>query len=236
VPIQNVIDVDNQHGHIAFIDGMQMDPTLKVVNMARGSLGKWVDEIEDADYGLIDRLINENHLSTIRHSYVTFFVQCPIFVKNQFIKHNVGGAYAFVDVPWNEISGRYVTYNKFWVPDAMHKKGRISKSGGTDEVHADSALLIERYKEAQQAALLVYMQMIEAGVAREEARTVLGLYVYTSFFVTGSMQYWGHFVSLRTAPDAQRHIRDYAVAIERECAAYFGYAWQEMMSKQGMEN
>lgn len=231
MPIKNVIDVDSQHGKIALIDTMQMEPTLKVVNMARGSLGKWVDEIADNDYDLIDRLIDENHLSTIRHTYVTFFVQCPIFVKNQFIKHNVGGAYAFVDVAWNEISGRYVTYDKFWVPDALHKKGRISKSGGTDEIHAESDALIDRYKEAQQAALQVYTQMIEAGVAREEARTVLGLYVYTSYFVTGSMQYWGHVVSLRTAPDAQRHIREYAVAIEKECADYFGYAWQEMMSK-----
>lgn len=235
MPIQNPINIDNQHGRIAFIDGMQMDPTLKVVNMARGSLGKWVDEVEDKDYGLIDRLVDELHLSTMRHTYVTFFVQCPIFVKNQFIKHNVGGAYAFVDVPWNEISGRYVTYDKFWVPDALHKKGRISKSGGTEEIHEQSSELISEYMAAQRAAYQVYMQMINAGVAREEARTVLGLYVYTSFFVTGSMQFWSHFVTLRTAPDAQRHIREYAVAIESECAGYFGYAWQELMNKQGAE-
>lgn len=230
--MDNVVNVDGQHGCVALVDEMRMAPTRKAVNMARGSLGKWVPKTQDLsskDYQLIDRLYEEHHTSPLRHSYVTFFIQCPFFVKNHFIKHQVGGTMTFVDSPWNEISGRYITYDKFWVPDELHKKGLISKSGGSDEVHPDSDALIADFKDAQERALATYRRMIDAGVAREEARTVLGMYVYTSFFVTGSLQYWAHLVKLRTAPDAQRQTRAYAVEIAKLCDDYYGYVWKEMV-------
>lgn len=226
-----LIAVDGQHGYVALTNYMVEEPTLTVVNMARGSLGKRVTEVAEKDYALIDRLEEENHTSPFRHSYITLFIQCPLFVKNQIIKHQVGGAWSFVDSPWNEISGRYVTYDKFWIPDALHKKGRISKSGGTDEIHDQSDTLIGEYMATQQAAYKTYMKMIEAGVAREEARTVLGLYTYTSMYVTGSMQYWAHLVKLRTAVDAQRQTREYAFVIEAICKAVYGYAWVAFMDE-----
>lgn len=230
--MDNVVNVDGQHGVVALVDTMQMNPTRKGVNMARGSLGKWVasdDDLTAKDYTLIDRLYEEHHTSPLRHTYVTFFIQCPYFVKNHLIKHQVGGSMTFVDSPWNEISGRYITYDKFWVPDTLHRKGKISKSGGSDEEHPDADALIADFRQSQEHALATYNRMIDAGVAREEARTVLGMYVYTSFFVTGSMQYWGHLVKLRTAPDAQRHTRAYAEQIARLCEDYYGYIWKDMV-------
>jgi thymidylate synthase (FAD) len=227
--MMQVIDVDNQHGKVALVDSMKMDTVLKTVNMARGSLGKWVDEVSDTDETLVQRLIEEMHPSPFRHSPITIFIQCPLFVKNQLIKHQVGGAYAFTDVPWNEISGRYVTYDKFWTPEVLHKKGKIRKSGGTDEVVDNNAEIIQWYRNTQAETLKTYYAMINAGVAREEARTILGLYVYTSYFVTGSMQYWAHLVNLRTKPDAQRQTRAYAEVINTICENHYQWQWKKFV-------
>lgn len=229
--MMRIIDVDNQHGKVALVDTMKMDTTLKTVNMARGSLGKWVDEVSDTDEALVRRLIDENHPSPFRHSPITIFIQCPMFVKNQLIKHQVGGAYAFVDVPWNEISGRYITFDKFWIPDELHKKGKIRKSGGTDEAVEDSAALIDEYRQTQNATIAMYHRMLDAGVAREEARTILGMYVYTSYYVTGSMQYWAHLVDLRTKPDAQRQTRAYAEAVNTICAEHYQWQWNDIVER-----
>lgn len=207
------------------VNHMVNDSSLTVVNMARGSLGKWVTELSEKDITLMYRLAQEEHYSTFRHDYVTFFILCPLFVKNHLIKHQVGGSHAWPDTGWNEISGRYVVMEHFWIPDVFHKQAKISKSGGTDEVLPDSDVLIGQYLAATQTAFNTYHALLEAGVAREEARTLLPLNTYISMFITGSLQFWYHMVRLRTAPDAQRQTRAYAEAINNICENHFGEAW-----------
>jgi len=205
---------------------MKIDPTLKTVNMARGSLGKWVVELQDKDISLVWHLGNEEHTSPFRHSPITLFVQCPEFVARQWYKHVIGGEYTFKDNAWNEISGRYIVYDQFWIPDEFHMQARIKKAGGTSEVHPQSDFLREHYISAQKVAIETYKMLISEGVAREEARTLLPLGVYTSFFWTTSQQALRHFVRLRTAKDAQIHIRKYAEVINTICEAHYGESWR----------
>jgi thymidylate synthase (FAD) len=56
---------------------------------------------------------------------------------------------------------------------------------------------------------------VEAGVAREVARSVLPVGAYTEFYWTVNARSLMNFVSLRASETAQREIRRYAEAVER---------------------
>ena len=80
-------------------------------------------------------------------------------------------------------------------------------------------------------AVQTYNLMIECGVAREEARIVLPLSVKTRFYWTASLQALAHFVTLRSAPDAQSHIRRYAEAVEAICMEHFETVWEVLRER-----
>jgi thymidylate synthase (FAD) len=67
--------------------------------------------------------------------------------------------------------------------------------------------------EQQQNCFEVYNQMIEAGVAREQARNVLPLATYTEMYWKIDLHNLFHFLTLRLHPHAQLEIREFADAI-----------------------
>jgi thymidylate synthase (FAD) len=58
-----------------------------------------------------------------------------------------------------------------------------------------------------------YEEFIEKGVAREMARIVLPVNVYTEWYWKIDLHNLFHFLSLRMDPHAQQEIRDYATAM-----------------------
>ena len=65
-----------------------------------------------------------------------------------------------------------------------------------------------------QAAYAAYLDLLERGVAKEIARNVLPVAIYTQFYWTVNARSLMNFVSLRNAETAQREIRRYAEAVE----------------------
>ena len=57
--------------------------------------------------------------------------------------------------------------------------------------------------------------MLEQGVAKEVARSVLPLSTYTKYYWSCNPRSLMHFCGLRNSDDAQYEIREYAAAAER---------------------
>ena len=78
--------------------------------------------------------------------------------------------------------------------------------------------LAERTRDAQRAvyqqAYDTYQELLEQGVAKEVARNVLPVAIYTQFYWTVNARSLMNFVSLRNSETAQREIRRYAEAVE----------------------
>ena len=55
-----------------------------------------------------------------------------------------------------------------------------------------------------------YKKLIDLGVSKEQARTILPLNLNTSFIWTGSMLAFIHLFNLRIKPDAQQETREVA--------------------------
>jgi thymidylate synthase (FAD) len=225
-PLNSYIDVDSQHGFVVFHDAMQRDPSDKVAQAARVSYGN--EDSEKPTQSLIAKLADEQHTSPFRHSPITLIVQCPEFVARQWYKHIVGAEYTFKDSGWNEISGRYIQYDKYYIPPMLYRKAHISKMGSSSEIHERSDEWLISMSKAMRESMNIYNAMINDGVSKEQARTILPMNLYTRFMWTASQQTLFHFCKLRTAPDAQREIREYAVAINYICTEHYGISWQAL--------
>ena len=145
--------------------------------------------------GLINYLARERHGSPFEHTSMTFFISAPIFVFREFMRHRIAS--------YNEESGRYRELNPVvYIPSTERRLVQIGKPGsyefveGTLEQYELSVALI---KESCTLAYESYQKMLDAGVAREVARVVLPVTLYSSMYVTMNARALMNFLSLRTA-------------------------------------
>ena len=150
--------------------------------------------------GLIEYLMRDRHGSPFEHSTFTFYVKAPIFVWREHMRHRMAS--------YNEESGRYrVLQPEFYVPGGERKLLQIGKPGaytfedGTTEQRAITSL---SFKRSCNEAYQTYDDMIRAGVAREVARGVLPVTIYSSAYVTMNSRALMNFLSLRQNVEGQR--------------------------------
>ena len=159
-------------------------------------------QVEDVEHpgqarnrGLINFLMRDRHGSPFEHNSMTFFVQAPIFVAREFMRHRVGWSY-------NEESGRYKELRPlFYLPGEDRNLVQVGKPGayrfepGTDEqrVNVEHSLSV-----IYRAAYSHYQQLLSQGVAREVARMLLPVGLFTTFYATCNARSLMHFLSLRT--------------------------------------
>ena len=187
-----------------------MASDLSVVNAARVSFARRKQEMEPEDEGLIGFLLRNRHGTPFEHNSFRFHVRCPIFVMREWIRHRWSS--------FNEFSMRYTrARDEFYVPAAEDVRQQVGKPGSYSfepvepEVAERARVEIE---QANKAAYAAYDRLIEAGVARELARTVLPVAAYTEFYWTVNARSLMNFLSLRNADAAQREIQRYAEVIE----------------------
>src|SRR6188508_3323873 len=197
------------HGFVRLDDAMASD--LSVVNGARVSFARRKDELDDSDVGLIRFLMRERHASPFEHSVFRFHVRCPIFVAREWFRHRWGS--------FNEFSMRYAkATDEFYVPEPEDVRSQVGKPGAYTFETVEPELADETrdaLREVYEHAYTTYERLVEAGVAREVARSVLPVGAYTEFYWTVNARSLMNFVSLRAAETAQREIRRYADAVER---------------------
>ncbi|MEU0849094.1 MULTISPECIES: FAD-dependent thymidylate synthase [Streptomyces] len=145
--------------------------------------------------GLINYLMRDRHGSPFEHNSMTFFISAPIFVFREFMRHRVGWSY-------NEESGRYRELQPvFYVPGADRKLVQQGRPGkyvfveGTAEQHE---LVSRSMEDSYLQAYRTYQEMLAAGIAREVARAVLPVGLYSSMYATCNARSLMHFLGLRT--------------------------------------
>ncbi len=148
----------------------------------------------DRDKGLINYLMRDRHGSPFEHNSMTFYVHAPIFVFREFMRHRIAS--------YNEESGRYRELRPvFYVPGPDRNLVQIGKTGHYEFVPGtpEQTELVDREVRAVcEEAYESYQRMLEAGVAREVARMVLPVTIYSSMYVTMNARSLMNFLSLRT--------------------------------------
>ena len=194
---------------------------LMVVNSARVSFGKR-SEMEDDPWGppklkeddarLIRYLAKHNHISPFNHTWVTFQCRAPMFVARQLQKHEY--------MPWNEISRRYTTENiEFYTPEVWRGKSADKKQG------SDGVVDVGDWGDANWACLTAYNDLLDMGVAPEQARMVLPQSMYTEWFWSGTVGAIAKMCNLRCKPDTQAETRIVADQISEKMKELFPVSW-----------
>lgn len=145
--------------------------------------------------GLINYLARERHGSPFEHTSMTFFISAPIFVFREFMRHRIAS--------YNEESGRYRELQPvFYVPSPERKLVQIGKTGAYEFIDGTKEqydITVRSMKESYVFSYEHYQKMLEAGVAREVARAVLPVGLYSSMYVTMNARALMNFLSLRTS-------------------------------------
>jgi thymidylate synthase (FAD) len=154
-----------------------------------------LDKDPERSKGLINYLMRDRHGSPFEHNSMTFFISAPILVFREFMRHRVGWSY-------NEESGRYRELQPvFYVPGPDRKLVQQGRPGkyvfveGTPEQHASVGNAME---ESYRQAYRSYQDMLAQGVAREVARSVLPVGLFSSMYATCNARSLMHFLGLRT--------------------------------------
>jgi len=198
------------HGSVELVDSMGDD--LRIVNMARQSFGTKAEVLlTEKDRGLINFLMKNRHGTPFEGVVITLQVKCPIFVAREWMRHRIAS--------YNEFSGRYSKMSSdFYVPSDDQLRSQIGKPGSysfeplPDELAESTRAMIE---ENNGDALYTYENFLEQGVAKEVARMVLPVNIYTSFTMVANLRSLFNFVSLRSHKDAMWEIRQYSEQIEK---------------------
>jgi len=174
----------DEYSKIELTDMMGTD--LSVVNAARVSFANRSEALSERDKHLINRMMRLHHGSPFEAVVFQFRVRAPLHVVHQWERHRIAS--------YNEESGRWsLMRGDFFVPDSMHA---------------------EVYRLHFDLCYQTYLWLLDHGETKEDARLVLPLSLYKEFIWTVNGRALLNFISLRSDPEAQKHIRAYAQAIE----------------------
>ncbi len=234
------------NGYVELVDSMGTD--LTVVNAARVSFSNesaWVEDLDakkrlestgsryhsedirelcDKDKKLIRYLAKHNHWTPFAHPQITLRIKAPVSIRTQFFKHKQG----FVE---NEISRRYVSFEpEFYKPSWRGKPTNGAKQGSDDFI--DISPDVDRtFDNMLRGCFTVYQQLLDEGVAPEQARFVLPQGMYTEWYWTGSLAAYARFYAQRIDEHAQWEIRRYADAIGEIIRPLFPESWNCLINK-----
>ena len=228
-----------------------MGDDLTVVNAARVSFGKetssnlycrgpdarpLIPVLNQPDINLINYLAKHKHMSPFGHAFASFHVKAPIFVARQLVKHKF--------LRWNEISRRYVDDEpEFYVPDVWRGRSEDKKQGSdgvvtyfdTTRAKGKSLPLSDVYKHQMEAMNDYYKDMIEGGVAPEQARMVLPQSTMTEWWWSGSLDAFADMCKLRLKDDTQYETRLVAQMIDKEMSHMFPVSWAALVKGENDE-
>ena len=210
------------HGYVKVVDVLGSD--LSVVNAARVSFDKEVNEVFPKDERLIAFLVKHHHDSPLRHAAMTFEVYAPLQVKNQWIKHAVASTHLDDQYAWNESSRRYVTETpQYYTPKQFFAAPDDAKQGvGFEYAETDNKELREELRDFYAYADGLYNNYLEMGVAPEQARLFLPAYgLYVRWRWTASLNALLNFLTLRLGEGAQGEMMEYGKAIATQVAEHF---------------
>ncbi len=195
------------HGFVALVDYMGSDSSI--VQAARVSYGAGTKSVND-DKGLIRYLMRHEHTTPFEMVEFKFLARMPIFVARQWVRHRTASI--------NEYSARYsILKDDFYVPsvDALQAQSTLNRQGREYGRLSPEAKLeyINDIKVLSENAYTVYKKLIDGGVARELARMVLPVNIYTEWYWKSNLHNIFHFLTLRLDPHAQWETRQYAARI-----------------------
>lgn len=199
----------------------------RAVQAARTSTVGAAASAEEERAGLINFLWREKHHVPFEHTMFTFRVEAPIFVTRQILKHRTTSI--------SEESGRYRELDGvFYIPNTDRPLAQVGKTGDYNMVPLENHEYATTYmKNAAHNSWYYYKALLSAGAAKEAARMVLPVNLYSSMYITMNARNLVHFLTLRNEHHAQHEIRQVAEQMEKVFAQQMPLTYKAWRTSEG---
>jgi len=196
------------YGYVSMLDSMGDD--LAIVNNAKVSFDARSDDFGNHEQGVLRYMMREKHGSPFESVVFRFEVCAPIFVNREWFRHRIGS--------FNEQSSRYKEMSPvFYLPEGDNIRSQEGKPGRYTFARIEDPekrqYVHHIMESTSRRAWQAYKDMMEMGVAKEQARNILPLNLYSTFIWTVNLRALLNFLSLRQHETALWEIRQYANAI-----------------------
>ncbi|MBI88776.1 MAG: thymidylate synthase (FAD) [Candidatus Marinimicrobia bacterium] len=206
-------------GFVRLVDAMGGDNAI--VQAARVSYGKGTAKVSQ-DRGLIRYLMRHRHTTPFEMVEFKFHCKMPIFVARQWVRHRTANI--------NEYSLRYSeARDEFYFPDPenIQFQSSLNKQGRLGQVSESlKSKVTDYFKEISDRSFELYSELNEAGVARELARAILPVNLYTEWYWKNDLHNLLHFIGLRSDSHAQYEIRVFSDAMAKSVKKIAPFAWE----------
>jgi thymidylate synthase (FAD) len=206
-------------GFVRLVDSMGGDDAI--VQAARVSYGQGTSKVSQ-DRGLIRYLMRHRHTTPFEMVEFKFHCKMPIFVARQWVRHRTANI--------NEYSLRYSeARDEFYYPEPenIQFQSTLNKQGRSGEVPPElKQKVLEYFKENSERSFALYQELNEAGVARELARSLLPVNIYTEWYWKNDLHNLLHFIGLRSDGHAQYEIRVFSDAMAHYVKEKAPFAWE----------
>lgn len=217
------------HGFVRYVDHMGDDK--RILEFARVSY-KSGSKGDEADKKLLHYLWKNRHTSPFESVKITLNIKMPIFVMRQYVRHRMQNL--------NEVSARYTELpNEFYIPKVWRKQDTKNKQGSIVEENWNPLFVLHQYPSGSEISTAtevverhckfsyeLYQMLLEKGIAREQARIVLPLNIYTEIYACWDLKNLLYFITLRDDFHAQFEIQEYAKAIKSICQELFPWTME----------
>lgn len=177
---------------------------VTVCDVARVSFDKRAEHYTtEQNNSLLSYLARHSHWSPFSHPKVVFRLQVPIYCERQLIKTQIG-------VEYNSISGRYCDFSDTYsLISEWRTQSKDSKQGSAEplDVYGQDACNVIEY-EVKEFCQNAYKKLIDLGVSKEQARTILPLNLNTTMIYTCSLYAFIRLCKQRLKSDAQAETRE----------------------------
>lgn len=161
------------------------------------------------------------HWAPFGHPHLTLRVTMPIFLARQYVKHQVGGT-------WSEASRRYISDEpSYYFPRLWHTRPDDVKQGSGEIVY-DQDGVDSLARGAVEGANGCYLDLLDEGVAPEEARMILPLNMMTTVVWTGSLLFWSRVYNQRIDGHAQLAAQELARKIGDIVGPRYPASWEAL--------
>ena len=192
-----------------------------IVEVARVSSSR--KNKKDKPEGLLRYLVQHKHWSPLEHGHATFEIETSKAIGIQLIRHR---SFAF-----QEFSQRYQDVNRLgdiFEPIELRAQCEDNRQSSTEVINPKLPIIGNEGVPASdiinghlEQTHMLYNRLLEAGVAREQARMILPLATTTKIHMTGSIRSWIHFLELRDDEHAQKEIQLIAKEIKKHFREQF---------------
>ena len=206
-------------GVVRLVDSMGGDDAI--VQAARVSYGQGTSKVSQ-DRGLIRYLMRHRHTTPFEMVEFKFHCKMPIFVARQWVRHRTANI--------NEYSLRYSeARDEFYYPEPenIQFQSALNKQGRSGEVPPElKQKVLDYFHENSERSFALYQELNKAGVARELARSLLPVNIYTEWYWKNDLHNLLHFIGLRSDSHAQYEIRVFSDAMAHYVKEKAPFAWE----------